>query len=126
MYRSSFGALSFAFAFSSSAFGQTTPQFSLVDLGPTTVAGPGLPWQAIQPHLSPIFLPRRPTQGASCYGTTTNSHEIVGNTNTLSSVNGSDDRRLWVACTHTVHMDSSVSQPDVATFIDLTSFGALR
>ena len=42
MYRSISGALVCALALCSSAFAQsTTPQYALIDLGPTTVAGPG-------------------------------------------------------------------------------------
>jgi probable HAF family extracellular repeat protein len=86
MLRSSFGALLVALAFCSSAFGQTTPQFSLVDLGPITVAGSGLHWQAIQTTPNTNIPSEASTQGAACYGTTTNEiyaeygYEIVGST----------------------------------------------
>jgi probable HAF family extracellular repeat protein len=86
MLRSSFGALLLALAFCSSAFGQTTPQFSLVDLGPIAVAGSGLPWQVIQPTPNTSIPSEASTQGAACYGTTTNEiyaeygYEIVGST----------------------------------------------
>ena len=71
MLRSTFGALLVALAFCSSAFGQTTPQFSLVDLGPITVAGSGLPWQAIQATPNTSIPSEASSQGAACYGTTT-------------------------------------------------------
>jgi probable HAF family extracellular repeat protein len=86
MLRSSFGALLVALAFCSSAFGQTTPQFSLVDLGPITAAGSGLQWQVIQPTPNISIPSEASTQGATCYGTTTNEiyaeygYEIVGST----------------------------------------------
>ena len=86
MLRSSFGALLVALAFCSSAFGQTTPQFSLVDLGPITAAGSGLQWQAIQATPNTSIPSEAGTQGAACYGTTTNEiyaeygYEIVGST----------------------------------------------
>jgi probable HAF family extracellular repeat protein len=86
MLRSSFGALLVALAFCSSAFGQTTPQFSLVDLGPITVAGAGLHWQAIQATPNTSIPSEASAQGAACYGTTTNEiyaeygGEIVGST----------------------------------------------
>jgi probable HAF family extracellular repeat protein len=72
MYRSSFGALLLASVFCSSAFGQATPQFSLIDLGPTSVAGSGLPWQAIQATPNTTLPTEASTQGAACYGSTTN------------------------------------------------------
>jgi probable HAF family extracellular repeat protein len=86
MLRPSFGALLVALAFCSSAFGQTTPQFSLVDLGPITAAGSGLQWQAIQATPNTSIPSEASTQGAACYGTTTNEiyaeygYEIVGST----------------------------------------------
>ena len=86
MLRSSFGALLVALAFCSNAFGQTTPQFSLVDLGPITVAGSGLPWQAIQATPNTSIPSEASSQGAACYGTTTNeiyaeyNDELVGST----------------------------------------------
>jgi probable HAF family extracellular repeat protein len=86
MLRSSFGALLVALAFCSSAFGQTTPQFSLVDLGPISVAGSGLPWQVVQPTQNTNIPSAASTQGATCYGTTTNEiyadygDEFVGST----------------------------------------------
>jgi probable HAF family extracellular repeat protein len=86
MLRSSFGALLVALAFCSSAFGQTTPQFSLVDLGAITAAGSGLQWQAIQATPNTSIPSEASTQGAACYGTTTNEiyaeygYEIVGST----------------------------------------------
>lgn len=86
MHRFSFSALLLALAFSSSTFGQTTPQFSLVDLGPTSVAGSGLPWQAIQATPNTNIPSEASTQGANCYGTTTNEiyaeygGEMVGST----------------------------------------------
>jgi probable HAF family extracellular repeat protein len=72
MYRSGFSALWLALVFCSSAFGQTTPQFSLVDLGPTSVAGSGLPWQPIQATPNTSLPSAASTQGAACYGTNTN------------------------------------------------------
>jgi len=86
MLRSSFGALLVALAICSNAFGQTTPQFSLVDLGPITVAGSGLHWQAIEATPNTSIPSEASTQGAACYGTTTNEiyaeygYEIVGST----------------------------------------------
>ena len=86
MFRPSFGASLFALVFCSSAFGQTTPQFSLIDLGPTTVAGSGLPWQAAQATPITTIPSEASTQGAACYGTTTNEiyaeygDEAVGST----------------------------------------------
>ena len=86
MPRYSFGVLLVALAFCSSAFGQTTPQFSLVDLGPITAAGSGLQWQAIQATPNTSIPSEASTQGAACYGTTTNeiyaeyAYEIVGST----------------------------------------------
>jgi uncharacterized membrane protein len=87
MLRFSSGALLVALPFScSSAFGQTPPQFSLVDLGPITVAGSGLPWQVIQPTQNTNIPSAASTQGATCYGTTTNEiyadygYEFVGST----------------------------------------------
>jgi len=85
MYRSSLGALLFALILCSSAFGQTAaPQFSLVDLGPTTVAGSGLPWQPVQSTPAPANWPA--TGGTACYGVSINEiyaefgSEAVGST----------------------------------------------
>jgi len=87
MRRSILGALLIASAFCSSAFGQTTPRFSLIDLGPTTVAGSGLPWQAIKATPDTSLPTEAGTQGAACYGSSTNQiyaeypdGEIVGST----------------------------------------------
>jgi len=99
MYRTSFCALLLASAFCSSAFGQTTPQFSLVDLGPTT-AGSGLPWQAIQATPNTTLPSEASTQGAACFGSTTNliyaespGGEIVGST-CLTTPNS--DAAMWM------------------------------
>jgi len=71
MYRSCLGALLLAPALYSTAFGQTAaPQFALVDLGATTVAGSGLAWQVLQPTPAPDYPS---TGGNACYGISTNS-----------------------------------------------------
>jgi probable HAF family extracellular repeat protein len=88
MHRSSLAALLFALALCSSAFAQTTtPQFALVDLGPTTVAGSGLPWQVVQPTPAPSNFPSTASsQGTTCWSTETNEiyaeygNEAVGTT----------------------------------------------
>lgn len=88
MNRSSLGALLCALALSSSAFAQTAaPQFALVDLGPTTVAGSGLTWQVIQPTTAPSSFPSTAaSEGSACYGISTNEtyawygNEAVGTT----------------------------------------------
>lgn len=73
MYRSFPGALLCALALYSSPFAQAaTPQFALVDLGPTTVAGSGLPWQTVQPTPAPDFPSTASLQGSPCYGVAVN------------------------------------------------------
>lgn len=73
MYRSCHGALVGALALCSTTFVHAaTPQFALVDLGPTTVAGSGLPWQAIQFTPEPNFPSTASSQGSACYGVAVN------------------------------------------------------
>ena len=65
MYRSRLGALLLALPLFATAFGQTAaPQFALIDLGPTTIAGSGLPWQARQSTPAPSSWPS--TGGNAC------------------------------------------------------------
>jgi probable HAF family extracellular repeat protein len=88
MYRSNLGAPLCALALCSSAFAQAaTPQFALVDLGPTTVAGSGLPWLTVQPTPAPSNFPSTASsQGSACYGVAVNliyaeyGSEAVGST----------------------------------------------
>lgn len=114
MYRSSLGALLLALAFSSSAFGQTTPQFSLVDLGPTTVAGSGLPWQAIQATPITTIPSEASTQGAACFGTTTN--EIYAQY---------DDEMVGSTCRTTENSDAAMWTFGPGQFPTLTDLGVL-
>lgn len=73
MYPSSRVVLFCAFALCSSAFVQAvTPQFALVDLGATSVAGSGLPWQVVQPTPAPDFPSTASSQGSACYGVAVN------------------------------------------------------
>lgn len=104
MYRSSLGALLLAPAFCSIAFAQTTtPQFTLVDLGPTTVAGSGLPWQPFQPTPAPANWPS--TGGSACYGISTNEifteygSEAVGSTCTTTPASHA---AMWTWATSSV------------------------
>jgi probable HAF family extracellular repeat protein len=88
MCRSTLGALLFALALCSSAFAQTaTPQFALIDLGPTTVAGSGLTWQPVQATPAPSNFPSTASsEGTSCFSAETNEiyaeygNEAVGTT----------------------------------------------
>jgi probable HAF family extracellular repeat protein len=73
MYRSCYGVLVCALALGSGTVVQAaTPQFALVDLGPTTIAGSGLPWQAVQPTPAPDFPSTASAQGSACFGDAVN------------------------------------------------------
>jgi len=73
MYRSCHGVLVCALAVCSSAVVQAaTLQFALVDLGSTTVAGSGLPWQTEQFTPAPDFPSTASSQGSACYGVAVN------------------------------------------------------
>ena len=73
MYRSYHGVLVGALVLCSSALAQAAgPQFALVDLGPTTVAGSGLPWGGFLFTPEPDWPSAASSQGSACYGVAVN------------------------------------------------------
>jgi probable HAF family extracellular repeat protein len=114
MYRSGHGVLFCAFALYSGAFVQAaTPQFALVDLGSTTVAGSGLQWQALKSTPAPDFPSTASSQGSACYGIAVNQiyaefgTEAVGST-CLTSPNSHAAKWTWGTSSGVVLTDLGV------------------